>query len=161
LVKARSDLPGKEPVQEPPRLSVNRARDRGDDDPEPPVENTRPQNWSDDIPAWALVSTASAARPINRTTTGTTSADSNLQVDSNGCSSRFELSRPLGSILGRHQLGPLLTIAEAAAILNVSGRTVRRLIASKAIPAVWIGRSVRLRPRDIERLIAKGLVCND
>jgi excisionase family DNA binding protein len=58
-------------------------------------------------------------------------------------------------------LQQLLTVADAARILNVSERTVRRLIASGSLCAVWIGRSVRLRPRDIERLIAEEGVCND
>lgn len=57
-------------------------------------------------------------------------------------------------------LEPLLTVAEAARILNVSERTVRRMLASGAITAVWISRAVRLRPRDIERVIADGGICN-
>jgi excisionase family DNA binding protein len=59
------------------------------------------------------------------------------------------------------RLEPLLTIGQTAAILNLSARTVRRLITSGSIRAVWIGRSVRLRPRDIERLIAEGVDCSD
>jgi excisionase family DNA binding protein len=59
------------------------------------------------------------------------------------------------------RLEPLLTVGETAAILNLSTRTVRRLIASGTIPVVSIGRSVRIRPRDVERLIAEGGVCND
>jgi excisionase family DNA binding protein len=59
------------------------------------------------------------------------------------------------------RLDPLLPVVEVAAILNVSARTVRRLIASAAIPAVSIGRSVRLRPRDVEQLIASGCACDD
>ena len=59
------------------------------------------------------------------------------------------------------RLEPVLKVAQAAAILNVSERTVRRLIASGTICAIWIGRSVRLRPRDIERWIAGGGNGND
>ena len=59
------------------------------------------------------------------------------------------------------RLEPLVTVDELAAILNVSARTIRRLIASGEIPAVWIGRSVRLRLRDIRRIIAEGGICND
>jgi excisionase family DNA binding protein len=58
-------------------------------------------------------------------------------------------------------LEPLLTVKETAEILKVSPRTVRRLIASKAIRAVSIRRSMRVRPRDIRRLIATGGVGND
>jgi excisionase family DNA binding protein len=46
-------------------------------------------------------------------------------------------------------------------ILNVSGRTVRRLIASGAVPAIWVGRSLRLAPRHVARLIADGATRND
>ena len=56
---------------------------------------------------------------------------------------------------------PLLTVAQAATILSVSQRTVRRLIASRTIRGIWIGRSVRIRPRDIERWIACGGTCNN
>jgi excisionase family DNA binding protein len=59
------------------------------------------------------------------------------------------------------RLEPLLTVAQAATILSVSERTVRRLIASRTIRAIWIGRSVRLGPPDIERWIAGGGTSND
>jgi excisionase family DNA binding protein len=59
------------------------------------------------------------------------------------------------------RLERLLKVAQAAAILNVSERTVRRLIASGTIRGIWIGRSVRLRPRDIERWIPGGGNGND
>ena len=39
---------------------------------------------------------------------------------------------------------PLLTAAEVAALLQVSLRTVRRLIADGSLPVVRIGRSVRV-----------------
>jgi excisionase family DNA binding protein len=66
--------------------------------------------------------------------------------------------RPFGEERGtiaRKRLEPLLTVAQAATILNVSERTIRRLIASRAIDDVRIGRSVRIRRRVIERLIAR------
>jgi excisionase family DNA binding protein len=53
-------------------------------------------------------------------------------------------------------LDPLLTVAQAASILNVSMRTVRRLIASGAIRVVRINHLVRVKPREIEKLIARG-----
>ena len=59
------------------------------------------------------------------------------------------------------RLEPLLTVAQAATILSVSERTVRRLIVSGTIRGIRIGRSVRLRPRDIERWIAGGGDRND
>jgi excisionase family DNA binding protein len=50
-------------------------------------------------------------------------------------------------------LRPLVTVGEAATILHVSARTLRRLIGQGEIPVVRIGRSVRIRPKDIERII--------
>jgi excisionase family DNA binding protein len=51
------------------------------------------------------------------------------------------------------RLAPLLTTKDAAQILNVSPRTIRRLIASGSIGAVRIGRSVRIKRRDLEALM--------
>jgi excisionase family DNA binding protein len=78
---------------------------------------------------------------------------------SGGLNSPVVKERPFFSkqrVSGLSRLEPLLTVGETAAILNVSPRTVRRLIAARAIPAVSIGRSVRVRPRDVGRLIAEG-----
>jgi excisionase family DNA binding protein len=58
-------------------------------------------------------------------------------------------------------LQPLLTVAQTAAVLNVSMRTIRRLAASGCLQPVRIGRSVRLRPQDIERMIADEDLYND
>lgn len=43
-----------------------------------------------------------------------------------------------------------LTIHEAAALARCSSRTIRRLIASGALPAGQIGRLVRIRRVDLE-----------
>ena len=48
----------------------------------------------------------------------------------------------------------LLTAADVARLLNVSVRTVRRLIASGALQVVHLGRSVRIRPSDVAELTA-------
>src|SRR5215475_3409293 len=48
----------------------------------------------------------------------------------------------------------LRTIDETAEILNVSSRTVRRLIASGALPVHRFGRSVRVSDADIAQLMA-------
>lgn len=50
-------------------------------------------------------------------------------------------------------LEPLLTVEDTAQILNVSPKTIRRLIASGSIGAVRIGRSVRIRCGDLVALI--------
>jgi excisionase family DNA binding protein len=48
---------------------------------------------------------------------------------------------------------PLLTAAEVAEILNVSLRSVRRLIKDGKLPIVHVGRSVRIRPEALQALI--------
>ena len=47
-----------------------------------------------------------------------------------------------------------MTVADAAAFLNVSTKTVRRLIERGALDCVKIGRSIRLRREVIERYIS-------
>jgi excisionase family DNA binding protein len=118
---------------------------------------------SSDIPLWA------AADPCPGHRSGWNARGRSDQFDSESdtsgdCDSAAVKERPSFSkqrVSGLSRLEPLLTVGETAAILNVSGRTVRRLIASGAIPALSIGRSVRLRPRDIERVIADRGICND
>jgi excisionase family DNA binding protein len=51
----------------------------------------------------------------------------------------------------------LLTAAQAAVILNMSLRKVRRLIENKILPAVRIGRAVRIRPEDLRTFIERCL----
>jgi len=51
---------------------------------------------------------------------------------------------------------PLLTVAGVAKILNVSPRTVRRLIKDGKLPILHVGRSVRIRPEAIEAFIDGG-----
>ena len=51
----------------------------------------------------------------------------------------------------------LLTVAEVAAALQISERAVRRWIAEGRLPAVHLGRAVRIRPVDLAQLIATGL----
>src|SRR6516164_8772160 len=49
---------------------------------------------------------------------------------------------------------PLMTVAEAAAFLSLSTKTVRRLIAQGALGYVKIGRSIRVCREVIERYIS-------
>ncbi len=52
--------------------------------------------------------------------------------------------------------GRLLTLREVAELLNVSIRTVYRLVAGGVLPApVKIGRSTRFRPDDVERCVER------
>ena len=53
----------------------------------------------------------------------------------------------------RQPFGRLRTIDETAEILNVSSRTVRRLIDSDTLPVHRFGRSVRIADADIARLM--------
>lgn len=55
-----------------------------------------------------------------------------------------------------HQLEPLLTAEEVAAILKVRKSRVYELVRSGALPAVHIGRQVRFRRSDLERWLAQG-----
>lgn len=51
---------------------------------------------------------------------------------------------------------PLLRVDEAAALLRVSTKTIRRLVGREDLRAVRIGRSVRIHSSEIDRLIAAG-----
>ena len=54
----------------------------------------------------------------------------------------------------RQPFGRLRTIDETAEILNVSSRTVRRLVDSGTLPVHRFGRSVRISNADIAQLMA-------
>jgi excisionase family DNA binding protein len=118
-----------------------------------------------DVPLWAAaeVSRVHRSRPAARRQSDQSESQS-AQTRLRAAAESQEPPRRSGQCVAAGRAfrpEPLLTVGETATILNVSERTVRRLIASKAIRVVLIGRSVRLRPRDIARLIAEGGVCND
>ena len=48
-----------------------------------------------------------------------------------------------------------MTVGEVAAVLRVSTMTVYRLINSGDLPAVRVGRSLRLRSEDLDRYLAE------
>lgn len=50
-------------------------------------------------------------------------------------------------------LGSLLRVHEAAAQLNCSISTIRRLIAEGKLPAYRVGRGIRIAEADLERLL--------
>ena len=52
-----------------------------------------------------------------------------------------------------HRLPRLFTIAEVADYLGVSARTVRRMIKTRALPVVRIGRSMRVSESALARLV--------
>ena len=49
---------------------------------------------------------------------------------------------------------PLLCVEDAAVVLKVSSKTIRRLVARGDLRAVRIGRSVRIPSSEIDRLIS-------
>ena len=51
------------------------------------------------------------------------------------------------------QSAKLLTVAEAAWLLNLSQKTIRRMISCGQLPVVRIGRSIRIDPEVIENII--------
>jgi excisionase family DNA binding protein len=57
--------------------------------------------------------------------------------------------------LARAAPAHLLTAAEVAEILNISLRSVRRMIKNGTLPIVRIGRLVRIQPEALAALIGK------
>jgi excisionase family DNA binding protein len=120
---------------------------------------------SSELPAWVHLADAKRSRTGNKTTDEIDIPDHDGGKVRGGdgalLNGRQALSNRRGATRRAIRLEPLLTVAETAIILNVSGRTVRRLIASGAIPAIWVGGSLRLAPRRVARLIADGGTRND
>ncbi len=51
---------------------------------------------------------------------------------------------------------PFLTVAEVAGLLKLNQQTVRNWIDQGSLPAVRVGRRVRIRRSDLERVLAEG-----
>jgi excisionase family DNA binding protein len=119
--------------------------------------NSAPQVVPSDLPAWAVAARALSRRAGSRARDGVNvTFEDECPDEGVVAGGRRTLSKQRGAGARVSRLDPLLTIAEAAGILNVSQRTIRRLIASRAIGVVRIGRSVRLRRKEIEMLVARG-----
>lgn len=58
------------------------------------------------------------------------------------------------------QVNPLLTTLQAADRLGISKRTMQMLMAERKIPYLKIGRSVRIRPEDVESFVEGRLIKN-
>jgi excisionase family DNA binding protein len=58
-----------------------------------------------------------------------------------------------GPTVGPHQVGPyrLVTVKQAAAAVGVTEWTVRAAIWEGVLPAVQIGRAVRVKPEDLDQ----------
>ena len=50
----------------------------------------------------------------------------------------------------------LLTLKEAAGLLQVSVQTLRRRIADRTLKHVRVGRQIRIKPADLENFVAAG-----
>ena len=50
----------------------------------------------------------------------------------------------------------LLTVNEVAKILRVSNMTVYRLVKSKQIPAIRVGKNYRIKEIDVEKYLDRG-----
>jgi excisionase family DNA binding protein len=97
-----------------------------------------PHERTDNPPAWAL--------------------DTHQNADADELRSpRQALKAAVPSLLwSRMTSAPLMTIKDAATLLRVSTKTIRRLIAREELQAVRVGRSVRLRSADVFRIIEHG-----
>src|SRR5262245_61498702 len=52
------------------------------------------------------------------------------------------------------RLPTLLTLQEVSDVLRLNPRTVRRLVATRRMPCVRLGRHLRFDPRDVSRFVA-------
>jgi excisionase family DNA binding protein len=50
----------------------------------------------------------------------------------------------------------LLTVNEVAQILRVSNMTVYRLVKSKQLPAIRVGKNYRIKESDVDRYLSRG-----
>lgn len=74
----------------------------------------------------------------------------------NGRESRFSRALPDVEKSSRSitELVPLITLPEVAAYLQLSEKTIRRLVAAQRIPCVRIGRQLRFVPSDVLRWLS-------
>ena len=127
----------------------------------PAASKSTPQVLPSDLPTWAAATPAAGRRAKGRIVFPDPDGRNANVDDAPLVDGIRSLNKRRTATIRSSRLEPLLTVAQAATILSVSERTVRRLIASGTMRRIWIGRSVRLRPRDIERWIAGGGTCND
>ncbi|MEX1176846.1 MAG: helix-turn-helix domain-containing protein [Nitriliruptor sp.] len=58
-------------------------------------------------------------------------------------------------------VGPVLTVAEVADTLRVSSMTVYRLVKAGELPALRVGKNIRIRTEDLDAYLAAGAVTHD
>jgi excisionase family DNA binding protein len=109
----------------------------------PAASKSTPQVLPSDLPTWAAATAAADRRVSSRAKGGIVFPDpdcGNANADDaplvDGIRS---LNKRRAATIRSSRLEPLLTVAQAATILSVSERTVRRLIASGTIRGIWIG----------------------
>ncbi len=66
---------------------------------------------------------------------------------------RTRASRPTNAALPGRLGEGLLTLQQVAAYLNLSPKTVRRLVARHVLPCVHFGRTLRFEARDVFRVV--------
>ncbi len=82
-------------------------------------------------------------------------ARANSIVSKSRCASSLSsvLKSQAGLFTGMVAKATLLTVSEVAAHFQVSEKTIRRLIKAGDMPVVRLGRSVRLHPEVIEKIV--------
>ena len=63
-----------------------------------------------------------------------------------------------GTGSGAPGVGPVLTVAEVADALRVSTMTVYRLVQAGDLPALRVGKNIRIRTRDLDAFLEAGTV---
>lgn len=89
-----------------------------------------------ELPAWARTRPPTKTAPSPHTIAKPSSAGPDVGQDAR---------RPLPT--------RLLTVAETASFFQVSEKTIRRMIGRGALPFVRIGRSIRIDPEVIEKIV--------
>jgi excisionase family DNA binding protein len=121
-----------------PRISATRPNARSESDAKVGFGSAA-HDQAGNIPAWALhPSIETSAAPA-------VPEDRPIAPDRAGTSS-FARARPL------------LSVEDAAELLNLSTKTIRRLIARGRLRATRIGRAIRIQEADVEYLIARGIM---
>ena len=100
----------------------------------------------DDAAEIPVRSATAAYQPASR---GALTAEQNRLMNNLSCADKPACS----DRVFRSSTAPLLTVDDAAHLLAVSVKTIRRLIGRGELPSVRIGRAVRIRPEGLQALV--------